>query len=143
MMGMMRHPGRSGRKEAGNRASSRRFDVSMRLSVCEAGLLWRMAAAQALSHGGLTEEDVVEMFGPMEDPSLADCIAMLAGPDNLAGCRFEEFSVVSAGAAVGHAGGAGPAHAAPGRTSLVLRIREGCTRSRTPDGPEPGMTERK
>ena len=138
-MGMMRHPGKDGRGRAGRMLAPGRYEVSMRLSVRDAGLLWRMAAVHALSQGTLTEEDVIEMFGPMEDPSLADCIAMLVGPGDLAGCCFEEFSVKPAEPAVRHTGKARPAHTAPGRAPLVLPVRGGGMET----APETGISERK
>jgi len=86
------HPARD---ESGAGIWSGRYEVAVRLHVRDPGCLWRMAAARMLACGG-SGADVEEMFGPMEDPSIIDCIAMLVGPGNLAGCSFEEFSVLPA-----------------------------------------------
>lgn len=95
-MGMELHPAADKRGAA---FWPERYEVSMRLAVRDPARLWRTAAARALRLGNCTQEDVEDMFGPMEDPSIADCIAMLIGPGDLAGCRFEEFSVAPAGGA--------------------------------------------
>ena len=72
------------------------FDIRMSVSVRDAGLLWRMAAAHALAMTGLEQQDVEDVIGPMDDPSLGDCLAMLLAPRNLAGCSFRDFSVLRA-----------------------------------------------
>ena len=69
------------------------FDIGIRVRVKDVALLWRMAAAHALSMPGLEPEDVEEIIGPMEDPSLADCLGLLLTPKAIAGCSFAEFSV--------------------------------------------------
>lgn len=117
---MMCHPAeKSGN---GDMTSSGRYDVSMRLSVRDPGLLWRMAAAKMLSIGGFAEEDVVDVLGPMEDPSIIDCIVMLVGPCDLGGCCFEDFAIAPVGAVAGVAGKARPARIAPGRGSPLFRV---------------------
>lgn len=45
---------------------------------------------------GMTLSDVLDTIGPREDPSIADCIAMLAGPTPVAGCTLQEFEVAEA-----------------------------------------------
>ncbi len=92
-MGMELRPVRA---ESGVRDG--RYEVSVRLSVRDPGQLWRKAAAHMLGRG-CSEQDIEEMFGPMEDPSVADCIAALLDPCALAGCSFDEFSVAPAGVA--------------------------------------------
>jgi len=94
----------------------------MRLSVRDPGLLWRMAAAKMLSIGGFAEEDVVDVLGPMEDPSIIDCIVMLVGPCDLGGCCFEDFAIAPVGAVAGVAGKARPTRIAPGRGSPLFRV---------------------
>lgn len=135
-MGMMHHPARGRGGETGpGTLLPERYVISMRLSVRDAGLLWRLAAAQAMSRG-CTEDDVTETFGPMEDPSLPDCIAMLIGPSDLAGCCFEEFSIIPVNAAVGHSGRDRPAHAA----QHIARYRAVSTSGT--DGLRPGPARR-
>lgn len=122
-MGVMRRPGDHGESDPPLDALSRQYEVKLRFSVQDLGLLWRMAAAHMLSLGDYTGEDVVEMLGPMEDPSVADCIAIMAGPPDLAGCCCEEFSVVGAGAAVGPSARNRPVTKTPGGSILIHRLR--------------------
>ena len=65
----------------------------MRISVTDATDLWRAAAAHALSYES-DQGDVEDVLGPMEDPSIADCLAMLIGPRNVPGCRFDSFVLI-------------------------------------------------
>jgi hypothetical protein len=69
------------------------FEVAITMQVRDAALLWRMAAAHALATTGLDQSDVEDVIGPMDDPSLPDCIAMLLAPRNIAGCSFSAFRV--------------------------------------------------
>ena len=69
------------------------YRVELRFSVRDARSLWAAAAAKAMSVGLLTIEDVEDTLGPCDDPSVADCLAMLAEPAALAGCKLEDFSV--------------------------------------------------
>lgn len=97
-MGMEVHPATGGAKA---KTRPGRYDISMRLLVRDPARLWRTAVAQALSLGCCTGDDVEDMFGPMEDPSITDCIAMLVGPADLAGCSYEEFSIAPSSVAAG------------------------------------------
>ncbi|MEO8723664.1 MAG: hypothetical protein ABI395_09115, partial [Sphingobium sp.] len=72
------------------------FLVTIALSVRDVDLLWRMAATHALSIAGLEQEDVEDVIGVLEDPSIADCLAMLLVPKPVAGCVITSFSVASA-----------------------------------------------
>lgn len=69
------------------------FRVELCLEVRDPRALWSAAAAKALATGLLLPEDLVETLGPVDDPSLADCIAMLAGPAPVAGCELTAFAV--------------------------------------------------
>ncbi len=69
------------------------YDVTMRLAVRDVGLLWRMAAARALTFGTLSDIEIEEMLGPLEDPSITDCITMLVGPREMTGCSCEHFAI--------------------------------------------------
>jgi hypothetical protein len=71
----------------------REFNVKITLSVRDIGLLWRMAAAHALAISGLEQEDVEEVIGPLDDPSITECLAMLLVPGPMAGCALTDFSV--------------------------------------------------
>lgn len=91
MMTMMGRPDARRTRDAGDEGSH--FDIRICVSVQDAAMLWRMAAATAMISGGLTEADVEDMLGPREDPNIADCIGLILGPGALAGCTFEEFVV--------------------------------------------------
>ena len=69
------------------------FQVSFTLSVRNATALWSAAARKGLSAPGATIDDVMDVIGPREDPSIADCLAMLAAPAALEGCALQNFEV--------------------------------------------------
>lgn len=69
------------------------FSVTLTLSVEDAGALWTAAAERALAMPGMTLANVLDTLGPREDPSVADCIAMLAAPQAIAGCALDDFKV--------------------------------------------------
>jgi hypothetical protein len=56
------------------------FTVALTLTVADARALWSAAADRALAAPGMTLADVLDTIGPREDPSIADCIALLTGP---------------------------------------------------------------
>ena len=70
------------------------FTVSLTLTVEDARALWAAAADRALAAPGMTLSDVLDTIGPREDPSIADCIAMITSPGAIAGCTLESFEVV-------------------------------------------------
>lgn len=39
----------------------------------------------------MTLDDVIDVLGPSEDPSLNDCIATLLKPETVAGCLLDDF----------------------------------------------------
>lgn len=69
------------------------YRISLTLAVSDGRALWTAAAARLLASSGMTFDDVVEMIGPCEDPSISDCIATLVKPDGLAGCLLDDFWV--------------------------------------------------
>lgn len=70
------------------------FTVALTLNVADARALWSAAADRALAAPGMTLADVLDTIGPREDPSIADCIAMLTSPGAIAGCALEGFDIV-------------------------------------------------
>jgi hypothetical protein len=76
------------------------FTVTLTLNVEDARALWSAAAEKAQQAPGMTLSDVLDTLGPREDPSIADCIAMLTAPAAIAGCALDDFSVRTAPAAV-------------------------------------------
>lgn len=73
--------------------AAREYRIELRVSVRDARSLWAAAAAKALAIGLMTLEDVQETLGPSEDPSIADCLSLLAEPAALPGCSLETFTV--------------------------------------------------
>lgn len=69
------------------------FTVALTLTVADARALWSAAADRALAAPGMTLADVLDTIGPREDPSIADCIAMLTSPGAIAGCAIESYEV--------------------------------------------------
>lgn len=59
---------------------------SLRLRVDAPAQLWQAAALRCLSQTDLSREEVEDLIGPIEDPSIADCLMMLALPERLPGC---------------------------------------------------------
>ncbi|MEE4452340.1 hypothetical protein [Novosphingobium resinovorum] len=59
---------------------------SLRLRVDSAAQLWQAAALRCLSQSDLSQDEVEDLIGPIEDPSIADCLMMLALPERLPGC---------------------------------------------------------
>ncbi len=83
-------------------ADANEYRVTLTLSVADAQALWTAAAERALQAPGMTLGDVLDTLGPREDPSIADCIAMLAVPNAIPGCSLEDArirSIEEAGAA--------------------------------------------
>src|SRR3954468_2112902 len=74
-------------------AAPQAFTVTLKLEVEDAGALWSAAAEKALQAPGMTLADVLDTLGPREDPSIADCIAMLTAPTAIPGCALDDFDV--------------------------------------------------
>lgn len=74
-------------------ADGESFRIELRVTVGDARALWAAAAARALTVAGMTLDDVAETLGPAEDPSIADCLALLAEPGLLPGARLDGFVV--------------------------------------------------
>jgi len=59
---------------------------SLRLRVDAPAQLWQAAALRCLSQTDLDQSEVEDMIGPIEDPSIADCLMILALPERIPGC---------------------------------------------------------
>jgi len=75
--------------------SSKTYTVTLTLNVEDTQALWSAAADKALQ-AGMALADVLDTIGPREDPSIADCIAMLTAPAAIAGCGLDDFDVSAA-----------------------------------------------
>ena len=80
------------------------FTVTLTLAVEDAQALWAAAADRALASPGMTLSDVLDTIGPREDPSIADCIAMLTAPAAVPGCALDGFAVREAPSQVAGSG---------------------------------------
>lgn len=69
------------------------FEFTLKIRVdCHAKL--RGAAVQRCGPGvDADSEEIVELFGPAEDPSLRECLLALALPESMAGCTMLQVSV--------------------------------------------------
>lgn len=67
------------------------YRINLTLSVSDPQALWTAAAARLLAAPDMTLDDVLDVIGPREDPSINDCIAMLAKPIAMAGCEMDDF----------------------------------------------------
>lgn len=59
---------------------------SLKLRVDSASQLWQAAALRCLSQADLSQDEVEDLIGPADDPSIADCLMLLALPERLPGC---------------------------------------------------------
>lgn len=67
------------------------FEFRLKLRVENPAALWQAAARRCGS--GIDPsfddiDDIVDLIGPPEDPSIADCLMVLALPDRIAGCTM-------------------------------------------------------
>lgn len=69
------------------------YQVTLTLTVSDIAALWAAAAQRGLAAPGSDPADVYEVIGPREDPSVADCIAMLAGPVSVPGCSLDDLEI--------------------------------------------------
>jgi hypothetical protein len=69
------------------------YQVTLTLKVSDVAALWAAAARRGLAAPGATPDDVYDVIGPREDPSLADCIAMLTGPVSVPGCSLDDLEI--------------------------------------------------
>lgn len=69
------------------------FRLTLQIAVRDVDQLWRMAAARALAATELDQDAVEEVIGPMDDPQVADCLAMLLVPSPVAGCVMKAITV--------------------------------------------------
>ena len=67
------------------------YRISLTLAVSDGRALWTAAAARLLAAPGMTLDDVVEVIGPCEDPSISDCIATVLKPADVPGCLLDDF----------------------------------------------------
>lgn len=67
------------------------YRISLTLAVSDARALWTAAAARLLAAPCMVMDDVIDVIGPCDDPSISECISAIAKPDALAGCALDDF----------------------------------------------------
>jgi hypothetical protein len=70
---------------------------SLRLRVDSPAQLWQAAALRCLSQTELSQDEVEDLIGPADDPSIADCLMLLALPERLPGCTRLDTALVPSG----------------------------------------------
>jgi hypothetical protein len=73
--------------------------ITVALTARDTDALWNAAALRGMSAAGSRLIDVIDVIGPREDPSILECVAMLAQPGLMPGCDLEDFDVCTAFAA--------------------------------------------
>jgi hypothetical protein len=74
------------------------LQLILTLCVDDAEKLWNAAVQRCAQVAeGLTLDEIVETIGPREDPSIEDCIKMLALSSTLAGCTIADILICQAG----------------------------------------------
>lgn len=67
-------------------ARGKEFEFRLKLRVECPTTLWHAAARHCGSSIDQSIDDIADLIGPPEDPSIADCLMALALPDRIAGC---------------------------------------------------------
>jgi hypothetical protein len=67
--------------------------VSFDVVVMDPQALWHAAVRIASQPQHISVPDIEDVLGPMEDPMIIDCLAMLTAPDAIAGCAPMTFDI--------------------------------------------------
>lgn len=82
-----------------NKKLKAEYHIFLKVAVESVSELWQAAALSCVRNNDLTDADIADTIGPCEDPSIEDCLAMLALPDSIAGCRMIDFGLHPGGEA--------------------------------------------
>lgn len=69
-------------------ASGREFQFTLNLRVDCEGALWHAAAKHCSLSSAMPVDDIIDLIGPAEDPSIEECLLVLALPSRVAGCEM-------------------------------------------------------
>lgn len=69
-------------------SEGKEFEFRLKLRVECPTTLWHAAARRCGSSIDPSIDDIVDLIGPLEDPSIVDCLMALALPDRVAGCTM-------------------------------------------------------
>lgn len=67
------------------------YRVNLTLAVTDPDALWRAALEKGLQSPGMDVDALIDVLGPREDPSIADCIALLTAPVPVPGCMIPDY----------------------------------------------------
>ena len=71
-----------------SKPSSRDLLFALKVRVKCPSILWRAAASHCMRETAIRAEDLAELIGPSEDPSIEDCLMALALPAQIPGCSL-------------------------------------------------------
>jgi hypothetical protein len=89
------------------------YRVSLTIAVTDPEALWFAAFIKGLGGSDGAVTDITDVIGPAADPSIRDCIAMLAMPGAIPGCHFDDFWIDSVPCPKPSAALSGPGSSAP------------------------------
>jgi hypothetical protein len=69
------------------------FQFDLKLRVESSAALWGAAAERCMQKYALSADEVVDLIGPVEDPSIEDCLMMLTLPAEIPGCAMLDVSL--------------------------------------------------
>lgn len=71
-----------------SKPSSKDFLFALKVRVECPSTLWRAAASHCMRSMAVRAEDLADLIGPPEDPSIEDCLMALALPAQIPGCSL-------------------------------------------------------
>lgn len=69
-------------------APGKEFEFTLKLRVECPTSLWRAAAIHCAEDAAQSPDEIANLIGPVEDPSIEDCLMALALPGRLPGCTM-------------------------------------------------------
>jgi hypothetical protein len=79
-------------------APGREFEFTLKVRIDCPQALWAAAASQWSGDATHSPDDIADMIGPAEDPSIEDCLMTLALPGRLPGCTMLNALLTADGA---------------------------------------------
>lgn len=71
-----------------SKLSSRDLLFALKVRVECPSTLWRAAASHCMRNTAIRVEDLTDLIGPPEDPSIEDCLMALTLPTHIPGCSL-------------------------------------------------------
>lgn len=66
--------------------SDQEFEFTLKIRVECLKSLWQAAAVHCMSQYNDSTDDLIDLIGPQEDPSIEDCLMALVLPERVSGC---------------------------------------------------------